>query len=61
MSFVSISDVHIKDIGDENWLILESFLDHPLTKQAKTIYFLGDIFDLLVGSYEEYYLSLIHI
>ena len=49
MSFVSISDVHIKSKDDEAQRFFLQFLQHPKTQAAQKIYLLGDIFDLIVG------------
>ncbi len=54
MSFVAISDVHIKDPGDNQEKLFLDFLASQPVKEASEIYLLGDIFDLLVGSHEGY-------
>lgn len=51
---VFISDVHIRKIGDERAELFLQFLNHDLVAQAKKIYLLGDIFDLMVGSKQGY-------
>jgi UDP-2,3-diacylglucosamine hydrolase len=55
MKFVAISDVHIKEKGDDSYHLFLQFLRHPLTQQSDKIFLLGDIFDLLVGGHLEYY------
>lgn len=54
MSFVTISDVHIKNSKDDPSELFLMFLDHEKTRSADEIFLLGDIFDLLVGDYIEY-------
>lgn len=54
MSFVAISDVHIKNPGDRSQKLFFKFLDSDPVKNSKEIYLLGDIFDLLVGGHKEY-------
>lgn len=51
---VSISDVHVKEPGDVPSRLLLRFLGHPRTRRARTVVLLGDVFDLMVGSYPEY-------
>lgn len=51
---VAISDVHIKRPGDEADQLLNRFLSHPEVTSADYILLLGDIFDLMCGSHEEY-------
>lgn len=55
MSIVTISDVHIKTNNDEGAILLDKFFSHKLVKEAEEIYFLGDIFDLMIGPHEIYY------
>jgi len=54
MSFVTISDVHIKNSNDNPTALFLKFLNHEKTQVADEIFLLGDIFDLLVGDYLEY-------
>lgn len=49
MKFVTISDVHIKEPGDQAETNFLKFLESDEVKDAKYIFLLGDIFDLLVG------------
>lgn len=50
MNFISISDVH-HNIGQSNTrLILENYCKFAIDNQVENIFFLGDIFDFLVGS-----------
>ncbi len=51
LSFCSISDMHIKGPEDPYYPFLLDFMDTIECKEAKYIIFLGDIFDLMVGSY----------
>ncbi|MBY0516227.1 MAG: metallophosphoesterase [Bacteriovoracaceae bacterium] len=53
-SFVSISDIHIREVGDSGYQCLEDFFNHPKTKAATHIGLLGDIFDLVAGNHSEY-------
>jgi UDP-2,3-diacylglucosamine hydrolase len=58
MTFLTISDVHIKEEGDLSEELFLSFLSHAISNDIKKVYLLGDIFDLLVGGhllYEEVY------
>lgn len=54
MSLSVISDIHVKDSNDSGYTLLLKFLDHPKVLESKSIYFLGDIFDLMVGSHKEH-------
>jgi UDP-2,3-diacylglucosamine hydrolase len=54
MSICSISDVHIKEVGDPAHELLMSFLKHPKVRSAEVVVLLGDIFDLMVGGFSEY-------
>jgi UDP-2,3-diacylglucosamine hydrolase len=54
MSISIISDIHIKQNGDDGDVILQKFFDSAYTKQADEVYFLGDIFDVLAGPHKEY-------
>lgn len=53
MAIYAISDIHVKTDG-VNSEVLKAFLKIPF-KESDTIYFLGDIFDLLIGPHKEYY------
>lgn len=55
MQFVTISDVHIKEPGDEQEDLFLSFLSSEQVKKSQEIYLLGDIFDLVVGGHVDYY------
>lgn len=48
-----ISDIHVKFNGN-NSDILRAFLENPLVVNSEQVIFLGDIFDLFVGSHDEY-------
>ena len=54
MKFVTISDVHIREPGDKQEAFFLSFLSSEETIQSDTIFLLGDIFDLVVGSHIEF-------
>ena len=54
MKISTISDVHIKDAGDEKSKKIISFFCHPLVQDSDIIFLLGDIFDLMVGPFKEY-------
>lgn len=54
MKFVTISDVHIKDPGDENENLFLRFLHSREVKECDVIFLLGDIFDLVVGGHKQY-------
>lgn len=59
MSFVSISDIHIQNRDDDRYQLLLKFMRHPKTQSVNEVFFLGDIFDLMVGPHQEY-LSIYH-
>lgn len=52
--WVFISDIHVKELGDEGDAILESFLKKSQSGDISRVFLLGDIFDLMVGGYQEY-------
>lgn len=54
MKFCSISDLHIKYSGDEPSKLFQKFLLSDEVSQADHIYFLGDIFDFMVGGHYGY-------
>jgi len=54
MKCVFISDLHIKEAGDNASNLFLSFCRHEETLTSDKIFFLGDIFDLLIGNHEEY-------
>lgn len=54
MKFSSISDLHIRHQGDNPSLLLESFVSTKEVKDSDTIFFLGDIFDFMVGNRTQY-------
>lgn len=58
MTFLTISDVHIKESGDKSEKLLINFLELALEKKVEKVFLLGDIFDLMVGGhllYQESY------
>jgi len=54
MKISAISDVHIKDQTDYATSKFFEFLDHPRVKESNIVFLLGDIFDLMVGPFDEY-------
>lgn len=54
MSFVSISDIHVQNPGDDRYQLLLKFMRHQKTHSVDEVFFLGDIFDLMVGPHQEY-------
>lgn len=52
---VFFSDLHVKNIHDDRWPLLQKFLESSLTQNAHNIFFLGDIFDLMIGPHEYYF------
>lgn len=54
MSLVTISDIHIKENDDESSLLLQKFFQREEVSNSKEVYFLGDIFDLMIGPHDEY-------
>ena len=55
MSWAIISDLHIKEEHNYSAELFLKFLSHPKVLEAKEIFLLGDIFDMVVGSHDEYY------
>jgi UDP-2,3-diacylglucosamine hydrolase len=54
MKYAVISDIHIKNSEDESYQLLLSFLSKRDVQESSTWYFLGDIFDMMVGNHQEY-------
>ncbi len=54
MRFVSLSDIHIHQHGDDGWRLLETFAAHPLVREATHVGLLGDVFDLMAGDHPAY-------
>lgn len=54
MKFCTISDLHIKQKGDFPSQLLERFIGSEEVKGVNQVYFLGDIFDFMVGGHVEY-------
>ena len=50
----AISDIHIRPTKNLEKQVFIEFINHPMVQNAQTIVFLGDIFDVWVGSYPEY-------
>ncbi len=55
MRFVAISDVHIKEAGDDAEKLLLAFLNHEKVQNADAVYLIGDIFDLMIGPHSQYF------
>ncbi len=55
MSISIISDIHVKNNDDPSCKTLLKFLNNPIVQDSQEIFFLGDIFDFLVGNHQEYY------
>ncbi len=54
MTIAVISDTHIKTPNDEAYRLVHNFLSSEQVKEASTLIFLGDIFDLMVGAHTYY-------
>lgn len=54
MKFCTISDLHIKRAGDEPSKLLEKFVTSNQVKESDIVFFLGDIFDFMVGNRLQY-------
>jgi UDP-2,3-diacylglucosamine hydrolase len=54
MIWTSISDIHIKPNDESSQEILIEFLKKSSSLKAEKVFLLGDIFDLMVGSHDEY-------
>lgn len=54
MKFCSISDLHIKKDGDGPSSLLEKFVTSRQVQESDKIFFLGDIFDLMIGNKRQY-------
>ena len=52
MKISTISDIHVSK--DKNYDYLLSFMTNKNVLESDMIIFLGDIFDLMVGSHREY-------
>lgn len=48
------SDLHIQTTSDDSAKFLNSFIKTALTHRPDRVYFLGDIFDYMVGEHSEY-------
>jgi UDP-2,3-diacylglucosamine hydrolase len=55
MKLSIISDVHIKQPGDDASKLLLSFLNNPDVVSSDGIFLLGDVFDLMVGPHSQYF------
>ncbi len=54
MRISSISGVHIKEIGDSFFAVLDNFLSHKFVTSSDLIVLNGDIFDILIGGKSQY-------
>ncbi|MCB9094638.1 MAG: metallophosphoesterase family protein [Halobacteriovoraceae bacterium] len=54
MKFSSISDIHIESHKDEAYQLLLKFLHSKEVDESDVVVFLGDVFDLMIGNFEEY-------
>ncbi|HXH31723.1 MAG TPA: UDP-2,3-diacylglucosamine diphosphatase [Bacteriovoracaceae bacterium] len=61
MKVSAISDIHIKDPGDDADRLLQAFLDHPQVRSSDYVMLLGDIFDLMCGPHDAYLKSFSHL
>jgi UDP-2,3-diacylglucosamine hydrolase len=48
------SDIHIQKTSDDSAKFLINFIESALTHKPDRVYFLGDIFDYMVGEHTEY-------
>lgn len=55
MKFSIISDVHVKNPGDNAEILLLAFLQNPDVMSSDGIFLLGDIFDLMIGPHSQYF------
>lgn len=53
-TFSFISDIHVKTSTDHGAKVLNKFLQNETVLNSKNIYFLGDIFDHLIGEKKDY-------
>ncbi len=54
MKFCTVSDLHIKESGDLPSNLLEKFVISKQVEESEAIFFLGDIFDFMVGNRTQY-------
>lgn len=55
MKISIISDVHIKNSEKHIEKLFLDFLNHDLVQKSDLIVLLGDIFDVFIGTYKEYF------
>jgi UDP-2,3-diacylglucosamine hydrolase len=55
MKYAVISDVHVKNPGDNAENLLLSFLNNKTVQECDGIFLLGDIFDLMIGPHSQYF------
>ena len=53
-NILTISDVHIKEKNCNNKKMLFKVIEQAKSKNIDSIFFLGDIFDLMIGSHQEH-------
>ncbi len=56
MKISCISDIHIRSNEDLGMKTILSFFSNPLVLESDEVYLLGDIFDHLAGSFDEYFI-----
>ena len=49
-----ISDIHVETNEEAKGKLLQAFFQNPKVQKSNRIYFLGDIFDALIGEHTEY-------
>ena len=54
MSIVIISDLHLESTDNIKVETLKNFFEHELVKSSQGIYFLGDVFDMVIGNHIQY-------
>jgi UDP-2,3-diacylglucosamine hydrolase len=55
MKLSIVSDVHVKEAGDQAEALLLSFLENPDVQSSDGIFLLGDIFDMMIGPHSQYF------
>lgn len=55
MKIVAISDVHIKEPGDNAEKLILEFFHNSTVQSSEHIFLLGDIFDLVIGPHSQYF------
>lgn len=55
MKYSVISDVHVKNSGDQAEILLLAFLRNSDVQSSDIVFLLGDIFDLMIGPHSQYF------